>query len=60
MASKWVKCTMDGKSVIHVNLGLALTLTRIKDYTRIAFAGGGADHIDVKETPEEILKGAGN
>lgn len=40
---------------IWVNLGLAMSVQREGDLTRIMFPGGESDVIDVLEPPEEIL-----
>ncbi len=51
----WIKCTLSSGGSIFINLDKAVTIKRAESNTRVAFAGGSDDFIDVKETPDEIF-----
>ncbi len=58
----WVKCTDVQNRTIFLNLDAAISIAPLErtGLTRIAFVGAEKDTAEVKETPEYLLKAAGN
>ena len=60
--SQWVKCTFTRTSDnLHnvpgyINLGLVPQLYRTGQYTAVAFGRDFHDVVEVRETPEELLR----
>ena len=58
----WIKCTEERGQIIYVNIANAITLLRNEAQHRgtvITFMGA-SDSVSVRETPEDILKAAGD
>ncbi len=54
---RWVKCTTGSGATVHINTDLVMTLVRLgNEMTRVAFLGGEKSKVDVRETPEHIIK----
>jgi hypothetical protein len=56
----WVKCTDSQERSIFLNLDTAISLVLIErtNLTRITFIGAEKDTVEVKETPEYLIKNA--
>jgi hypothetical protein len=65
MAARWIKCTGTNQKPVYINMDAALTLTEIAKttsrgrFTRVALLGGNDSHVDVDETPEQLIAMAG-
>jgi hypothetical protein len=56
----WVKCTDSQERPIFLNLDTAVSMVPLErtGLTRIAFLGAEKDTVEVKETPETLIKSA--
>lgn len=56
----WVKCTDAQERVIFLNLDAAVSMVPLErtGLTRIAFIGTEKDTVEVKETPDHLIKTA--
>ena len=56
----WVKCTDSQERTIFLNLDTAISMVFLErtGLTRIAFIGAEKDTVEVKETPDYLLKTA--
>jgi hypothetical protein len=56
----WVKCTDSQERTIFLNLDAAISMVPLErtGLTRIAFIGAEKDTVEVKETPEHLIKAA--
>jgi len=56
----WVKCTDSQNRTIVVNLDVAISMVSLErtGLTRISFIGAEKDDVEVKETPDDLLKEA--
>ena len=52
----WIECTrFETGQPIHINIALVGSMWRDGERTILAFVGGDAQTIEVRETPEQIL-----
>jgi hypothetical protein len=56
----WVKCTDSQERTIFLNLDAAISMASLErtGLTRIAFIGAEKDTVEVKETPDALIKAA--
>jgi hypothetical protein len=56
----WVKCTDSQDRTIFLNLDAAISMVPLErtSLTRIAFIGAVKDTVEVKETPDDLIKAA--
>lgn len=56
----WVKCTDSQERTMFLNLDAAVSMVPLErtGLTRIAFIGAEKDTVEVKETPEYLIKSA--
>lgn len=56
----WVKCTDGQERTIFLNLDAAISMLPLErtGLTRIAFIGAEKDTVEVKETPDYLIKAA--
>jgi hypothetical protein len=56
----WVKCTDSQERTIYLNLDAAISMVPLErtGLTRIAFIGAEKDTVEVKETPDFLIKSA--
>lgn len=56
----WVKCTDSQERTIFLNLDAAISMVSLErtGLTRIAFIGAEKDTVEVKETPDFLIKSA--
>jgi len=56
----WVKCKDSQERTIFLNLDAAVSMTPLErtGLTRIAFVGAEKDTVEVKETPDYLIKTA--
>jgi hypothetical protein len=56
----WVKCTDAQERTIFLNLDAAISMVPLErtGLTRIAFIGAEKDTVEVKETPDYLIKAA--
>ena len=56
----WVKCTDSQDRTIFLNLDAAVSMIPLErtGLTRIAFIGAEKDTVEVKETPDVLIKAA--
>jgi hypothetical protein len=54
----WVKCTDSQERTIFLNLDAAISMVPLQrtGLTRIAFTGAEKDTVEVKETPDYLIK----
>jgi hypothetical protein len=54
----WVKCTDTQDRMIFLNLDVAISIVQLErtGLTRIAFIGVNKDSVEVKETPDYLIK----
>lgn len=60
LLAAWVKCTDAQERTFFLNLDNAISIVPIErtGLTRIAFVGGDKDTVEVKETPDDLIKAA--
>jgi len=57
MSSEWIKCTRtDGTKPVYLNLAIASTIEPKNAGTRVEIPGSEYGYVDVKETPDEVLR----
>jgi hypothetical protein len=56
----WVKCTDSQERTMFLNLDAAVSMVPLErtGLTRIAFVGAEKDTVEVKETPDNLIKAA--
>ena len=56
----WVKCTDTNERTVYLNLDAAISIVPLErtGLTRIAFIGAEKDTVEVKETPDDLIKAA--
>jgi hypothetical protein len=56
----WVKCTDAQERTIFINLDVAMSIVPLErtGLTRVAFIGADKDTVEVKETPDYLIKTA--
>ena len=56
----WVKCTDSQERTIFLNLDAAVSMVPLErtGLTRVAFTGADKDTVEVKETPDYLIKTA--
>jgi hypothetical protein len=56
----WVKCTDAQERTIFLNLDAAVSMVPLErtGLTRVAFTGADKDTVEVKETPDYLIKTA--
>ncbi|HMI96426.1 MAG TPA: hypothetical protein VK479_07935 [Micropepsaceae bacterium] len=56
----WVKCTDAQERTIFINLDVAISIVPLErtGLTRVAFIGADKDTVEVKETPDYLIKTA--
>ena len=56
----WVKCTDTQQRSVYLNLDAAISIVPLErtGLTRIAFIGAEKDTVEVKETPDDLIKAA--
>jgi hypothetical protein len=57
----WVKCRDGSDRTVFLNLDHAISIVPLErtNLTRVAFIGAEKDTVEVKETPDYLIKAAG-